>query len=105
MKKVFVLVIGLLLSGFLFAQKDSSFVDSRDGKVYKTVKIGTQTWMAQNLNYTMVNSSCYNDSNVNCKTYGRLYTWAAAKTACPKGWHLPSDTEWSILETYSGEVC
>ncbi len=103
MKKVFVLIIGLLLSGFLFAQKDSSLVDSRDGKVYKTVKIGTQTWMAENLNYTTVNSWCYNDSGSYCKIYGRLYTWAAAKTACPAGWHLPSDADWSTLETYCGD--
>ena len=103
MKRFFILFIGLLTSGFLLAQKDSSFVDNRDGKVYKTIKIGTQIWMAENLKYTTVNSWCYNDSSSYCKIYGRLYTWTAAKTACPAGWHLPSDTDWSTLESYCGD--
>jgi len=66
--------------------------DSRDGKKYKTVKIGTQVWMAENLNYNTNGSKC-ND----CKKYGKLYNWASAKNACPDGWHLPSDAEWDTL--------
>ena len=77
-------------------------IDSRDGQTYKTVTIGTQVWMAENLNYETTNSYCYDDDPSNCSKYGRLYTWAAATTACPIGWHLPSDDEWNTLFTAVG---
>ncbi len=71
--------------------------DPRDGQVYKTVQIGNQTWMAENLNYEMEGSYCYDDDPENAKKYGRLYTWDAAMKAAPEGWHLPSRAEFETL--------
>ena len=72
--------------------------DSRDGHTYQTVTLKEQTWLAQDLNYETDNNSwCYDDDPANCEIYGRLYDWEASKTACPAGWHLGSDEEWSTL--------
>jgi len=79
------------------ASSSNILTDSRDGKKYKIVKIRNQIWMAENLNYEVENSKCYKNDTVNCSVYGRLYNWYMAKSACPKGWHLPIRAEWEIL--------
>jgi uncharacterized protein (TIGR02145 family) len=78
--------------------------DSRDGKTYKTVKIGEQVWMAENLNIEMEGSKCYDNNQANCQKYGRLYDWNTATKACPSGWHLPSREELDKLVNFAGGV-
>ncbi len=102
---------------------DGTFTDLRDGNIYKTVTIGTQVWMAENLRYlpSVVSLEIgskttplyyvhgYIGDNVaeakataNYTTYGVLYNWPAACSSCPPGWHLPSDSEWTVLIEYLG---
>lgn len=119
------LIAILLIAGSCGEEFETdTFTDPRDGNVYKTVTIGSQTWMAENLRYLPSVASPlslsqwtkyyyvygYDGTNVaeakataNYITYGVLYNWVAAKEACPAGWHIPTDEEWTQLTTYLGE--
>lgn len=100
------------------------FIDSRDSQQYPTVQIGSQCWMAKNMNYDDGCSTnpwtssvdtrwcgCYDNNSNNCATYGKLYQWSAAMAGsitegvqgiCPSGWHMPTTAEYVTLETYLG---
>lgn len=97
------------------------------GENYPTVQIGTQCWLAKNLNagtmVTLISGQgiscasirkyCYNNTASNCTTYGGLYTWtqamcgaetAGSRGVCPTGWHIPTDPEYVTLTNYTGSA-
>jgi uncharacterized protein (TIGR02145 family) len=129
MKKSLTLIF-LLCSIVSFAQNTTgTMTDARDGKVYKTVVIGNQTWMAENLNVSTFRNGdsiteikradgwvetgrndkpawCYYDNDPkNGLVYGKLYNWYAindSRGITPEGWHIPTKEEWDILISHLG---
>ena len=123
-----ILIITVVFCSSLTAQETNTFTDSRDGIVYKTVKIGDQRWMAENLNHapskSRVDAQHYkrmliHDRSTNTNyyltymgydfdeshvpIYGYLYDFETAYFVCPDDWHLPSHDEWSQLANYLGK--
>jgi len=106
------LILGLLLIVACSSSKKinnnkpetGSFTDPRDGKIYKTVKIGDQWIMAENLAYKPDNGKfwAYENDESNITIYGYLYDWETAMNIAPDGWHLPSDKEWITLRKILG---
>ncbi|MDR2732686.1 MAG: hypothetical protein LBB36_05655, partial [Fibromonadaceae bacterium] len=90
------------------AEMECGFMTDGDGQVYRTVNIGGQVWMAENMNYDTKNSNSKHiftpeqcNMGYKCDVYGRLYNWGAARTVCPAGWHLPKASEWNDLINYA----
>lgn len=117
MKRLFILLTALCCSYLVDAQSVCPSVTDADGYTYKTVRIGNQCWMAENVRATRDRNGreialtethsatvpyryCPNGRNANVAQYGYLYNWEAAKVVCPKGWHLPSDAEWTQMTDY-----
>jgi uncharacterized protein (TIGR02145 family) len=112
--------VSLSSNATIRANFQQAITDQRDGRVYRIVTIGTQTWMAENLNFNANGSVCYNNSPDSCAKYGRLYDWSTAmelpsscnssscanqvqsrhRGICPVGWHVPSDAEWTTLVNF-----
>jgi len=124
-----VLFLFCLYSIIGYSQSSDAFIDDRDGKIYKTIKIGTQNWMSENLNSSKFRNGdrineaktteewisacknkqpawCYYDNDESNGThYGKLYNWYAVNDSrglAPKGWHIPNNKEWIILENQLG---
>jgi len=108
MKKKSILLISVVyivvsVYSFTYGQETGSMTDPRDGRVYKTVKIDAQVWMAENLAFkTESGCSVYDDVKDYLKTHGYLYTWETATKACPDGWRLPSMQDWWFLSNFLG---
>jgi uncharacterized protein (TIGR02145 family) len=130
MKHKNLMLFGISLFCMEFATIQAQTVKDIDGNVYKTVTIGTQVWMGENLKTTKYRNGdlirttipatkgieseptakyqwAYDGNESNVATYGRLYTWYAVtdkRNVCPTGWHVPTDIEWTTLTTYLGGV-
>jgi uncharacterized protein (TIGR02145 family) len=128
--RFFLFILFYLIIGTGFSQITGTLTDARDGKVYKTVVIGTQTWMSENLNTSNFRNGdpipevktqkewlsanenqkpawCYyNNDPKNGAKYGKLYNWYAVideRGLAPKGMHIPSNSEWNLLTDYLGK--
>ncbi len=101
MKRCFLIILAMSLALISSAQQTDSFTDERDGKLYKTVTIGNQIWMSENLAFK-VDEGCwvYDNNPENVNKYGYLYNWKTAKLVCPSDWRLPTKNDFiSLVES------
>ena len=132
MNSIFTVMTALAVSASLFAQQGKIGAEIKDieGNLYKTITIGTQQWMAENLKVSKYSDGTtipnitgitewknnatgawvyYDNDAANNAKYGKLYNWYAVsktsngnKNVCPIGWHVPTDAEWTVLTDYLG---
>ena len=88
-------------AGSVYDADENTLTDLRDGHIYKTVTIGSQIWMAENVSFEMEFARC--DSYSVLRRYGCLYLGMVADVACPDGWHLPNNEEWKELISAVGD--
>ena len=102
--KNIILISSILLCMTKFFAQESQFTDSRDGKTYRTVAIGNQIWMAENLAYKPDGGYfwIYNNNENFGERYGYLYSWKTACKVCPSGWRLPGKGDFNRLKDYVG---
>jgi len=124
MRNISKVFLSFLFTGYILSVSGQEVVKDRDGNVYKTVKVGKQVWMADNLKVTHyrngdaipnikeqkewdgLTSGAYSDANnspAKANVTGHFYNWyviADQRNVCPTGWHVPSETEWIELLTF-----
>ena len=90
------ITLGTTVKGTGILPADDHFTDARDGKTYYTVAAGGKTWMRNNLGYNGLGEP-YLSSTAMDYIIGRFYSWNEAKQACPEGWRLPTESDWTAL--------
>jgi uncharacterized protein (TIGR02145 family) len=126
-KRFILLAVGVSLASIFIYSCSSDTENSSleyGGRKYRTVILGSQHWMAENLNFEVPGSRCYGDNPANCGIYGRLYNWSTAmalpyscsnifcanqistphRGICPEGWHIPTNEEWSTLYSFANNA-
>lgn len=103
LKSITLVLFSVFVTHLFYSQDNGQFTDARDGRTYKTVKIGKQVWMAENLSFSNPNITYFlYNNNQNLIKLGYLYDWATACKVCPQGWKLPSNAEFLEMTNFLG---